>query len=95
MILEILSIGPRLAMLMQNDLWNDISAFLHLLLDPILIALEDVVLRRTLLSTISLSVIMHEMLVTSLYLKKISTSDDIVSLSSEATIQSPITIDSP
>lgn len=51
MIHEILSIGPKLAMLMQNDLWNDISAFLHLLLDPILFAFEDVVLRRTLLST--------------------------------------------
>jgi len=52
MIFEIISIGPRLAMLLQNDLWNDISAFLHLLLDPILIALEDVALRRTLLSTV-------------------------------------------
>ena len=51
MILEILSINPRLVMLMQNDLWNDISAFLHLLLDPIFIALEDLALRRTILST--------------------------------------------
>lgn len=52
MTLEILSIGPRLAMLLQNDLWNDISAFLHLLLDPIFIALEDIALRRTILSTV-------------------------------------------
>lgn len=50
MILEIM--GSRLAMLLQNELWNDISAFLHQLLDPIFIAFQDDVLRRTLLSTI-------------------------------------------
>ncbi|MGY5860236.1 MAG: hypothetical protein RTU63_12780 [Candidatus Thorarchaeota archaeon] len=52
MIFEIISMGPKIAMLMQNDLWNDISAFLHLLLDPIFLALEDLALRRTILSTV-------------------------------------------
>jgi hypothetical protein len=42
----------RVAMLLQNDLWNDISTFLHQLLDPIFIAFQDEALRRTLLSTI-------------------------------------------
>lgn len=52
MTLEILSIGPKLAMMMQGDLGEDISTFLHLLLDPILVILEDVALRRTILSTV-------------------------------------------
>lgn len=52
MTIEILSIGPKLAMMLQGDLWADISTFLHLLLDPILIVLQDVGLRSTILSTV-------------------------------------------
>jgi hypothetical protein len=52
MTLEIISLGTNVAMLSQTNIWEDISTFLHLLLDPILIALQDVGLRRTVLSTI-------------------------------------------
>lgn len=52
MTLEIINLAPNLAMLLQTDLWEDISTFLHLLLDPILIAFQDEALRRTLLSTV-------------------------------------------
>ncbi|TFG29930.1 hypothetical protein EU528_09000 [Candidatus Thorarchaeota archaeon] len=52
MTLEILSIAPKLAMLLQGDIWEDISTFLHLLLDPILLVLQDIALRRTILSTV-------------------------------------------
>jgi len=52
MILEIVSFGPTIAMLLQNNLWDDISTFLHLLLDPIIVALQDIALRRTILSTV-------------------------------------------
>lgn len=52
MILEIVSFEPTAAMLLQNNLWDDISTFLHLLLDPIILALQDIVLRRTILSTV-------------------------------------------
>jgi len=52
MILEIVSFEPTIAMLLQNNLWDDISTFLHLLLDPIIVALQDIALRRTILSTV-------------------------------------------
>jgi hypothetical protein len=52
MIIEIVSFEPALAMLLQNNLWDDISTFLHLLLDPIINALQDVALRHSILSTI-------------------------------------------
>ncbi len=52
MILEIVSFGPTIAMLLQNSLWDDISTFLHLLLDPIILAMQDISLRHTILSTI-------------------------------------------
>lgn len=52
MILEIVSFEPTIAMLLQNSLWDDISTFLHLLLDPIINALQDISLRHTILSTI-------------------------------------------
>ena len=41
-----------MAMMLQGDIWTDISTFLHLLLDPILLVLQDVGLRQTILSTI-------------------------------------------
>jgi len=52
MILEIVSFEPTIAMLLQNSLWDDISTFLHMLLDPIIFALQDIALRRIILSTI-------------------------------------------
>lgn len=52
MILEIINTGPKMAMMLQGDIWTDISTFLHLLLDPILLVLQDVGLRQTILSTI-------------------------------------------
>ncbi|MGY5881384.1 MAG: hypothetical protein RTV31_14125 [Candidatus Thorarchaeota archaeon] len=51
MTLEIINMGPKIAMMMQGDIWTDISTFLHLLLDPILLVLQDVGFRRTILST--------------------------------------------
>ncbi len=52
MALVIISLGTNVAMLSQTNIWEDISTFIHLLLDPILIALQDVGLRRIVLSTI-------------------------------------------
>jgi len=52
MILGIINIIPRLAMLMQNGLWDDIEAFLHLLLDPLFAAMQNEGLRITILSTV-------------------------------------------
>ncbi|MBE0526467.1 MAG: hypothetical protein IH631_05960 [Candidatus Thorarchaeota archaeon] len=52
MTLEIINLEPKLAMLLQTDLWEDIYTFLHLLFDPVLIAFQDEALRRTLLSTV-------------------------------------------
>lgn len=43
---------PKSAMLMQNDLWDNIQIFLHLLLDPLFAALQDEGLRGTILSTV-------------------------------------------
>jgi hypothetical protein len=52
MTLEILNMELKIAMLLQNDFWSDISNFLHLLLDPIIGAFEDIALRRTIFSTV-------------------------------------------
>ncbi len=52
MLLGINSVIPKLGMLLQNDLSDDILTFLHLLLDPIFAALQDEGLRITLLSTV-------------------------------------------
>ena len=52
MTLGIITIIPKSAMLMQNDLWDDIQTFLHLLLDPLFAALQDEGLRGTILTSI-------------------------------------------
>ena len=52
MILETIFIESKLAMMLQGDIWTDISTFLHLLLDPILLVLQDEGLRRTIFSTV-------------------------------------------
>jgi len=48
----IINMLPKATMLMQNSLWDDIETFLHLLLDPIFIAIQDEGLRTIILSTI-------------------------------------------
>ena len=52
MTLDIIFIGSKTLMMLQGDIWTDISTFLHLLLDPILLVLQDVGLRRTIFSTV-------------------------------------------
>ncbi|TFH03973.1 MAG: hypothetical protein E4H14_15710 [Candidatus Thorarchaeota archaeon] len=52
MTLEFFFIESKTAMLLQEDIWTDISTFLHLLLDPIFFVLQDEGLRRTLFSTV-------------------------------------------
>ncbi len=52
MLSVIISSLPKSTMLMQNDLWDDIQIFLHLLLDPLFAALQDEGLRGTILSTV-------------------------------------------
>ena len=47
-----MNIEPTMAIMLQGDIWTDISTFLHLLLDPVLIALQDIELRRAVLSTV-------------------------------------------
>lgn len=52
MTLEPFFMGPKTVMLLQGDIGTDISNFLHLLLDPLLLALQDEGLRRTIFSTV-------------------------------------------
>ncbi len=52
MLLGIISIIPKSAMLLQSDLSDEILTFLHLLLDPIFVALQDEGFRGNILSTV-------------------------------------------
>jgi len=52
MTLETFFIEPKTVMMLQGDIGTDISNFLHLLLDPLLFAIQDEELRRIIFSTI-------------------------------------------
>jgi len=52
MTLETFFIEPKTVMMLQGDIGTDISNFLHLLLDPLLFAIQDEGLRRTIFSTV-------------------------------------------
>jgi len=52
MTIETFFMGFKTVMMLQGDIGTDISNFLHLLLDPLLLALQDEGLRRTIFSTI-------------------------------------------